>query len=924
MTRLEKVMEYVYRHTDCSAKKTVSAGNVALALSIQRSDASADLNRLFKIGQIAKVGKRPVLYYKVFDQIPNGIEKPDEMEQEDVFSSIIGSKGSIKAQIDLAKAAVVYPPKGLHTLIFGESGVGKNLLAEAMWRYAKHCWGKNRSNAKPIPFVTFCCADYADNAQLLMAQLFGYVKGAFTGASEDHEGIVDRAEGGILFLDEIHRLPPTGQELLFMLVDKGVYRRLGETREDRRANLMIIGATSEDVNGSLLMTFRRRIPVTIALPRISERPVSERVHLILHFVRQESIRLGVPIQVTGQTLETFASYDCPANIGELRNDILLCCAKSYLSWSACRSSLLTVEVQHIPQRVFSMIKAQTVLDEKINRLYQMGVLVEPEGEPFRQELSDDYDLHVNFYSFIDRKMDGYKQMQLSDTEIERRVGCDLEKYFNSVAQVFSKSEESSIPISIIDAKIWEAAQNFLAKAAVLLGRSYGRNTLAALAWHLQECKERIGAGRTIYHPKLASIQNNCQEEFRVATENKKLLEDAIVSRISSDELGFITMFLRSGSEKSVLPKPGILLVAHGRCTAQSMAEVANNLLGTDHIKAYDIPLNRSNAQTVEDLKKIIPALDEGCGVILLVDMGFLVMMGSMLARETGVLIKVIANMTTALILEVGRRALTTDDNLSQLVENSYKAYNEYTQTLDRQSYDSAAVKPQRGVVLLVCTSGAGVAEKLRDILLEQIPCIRDHELVTIGTSEDIVAKAGAFGSRLRLIVGSMDPQLEIAPFVHVSELFSEGGLQKITAYLQTIPDSVRPAAARSRIKSYGDLLARLGEVLNKFVKHLSAKKVGVCCSDLIEKLSTSFYGGKMEQDEVVRIYLHAACMFDRIHAKEALREPDWGAKFKAERHEEFRRFRRIANESGAALFLEVPDGEICYFLSILPESSENK
>ena len=75
--------------------------------------------------------------------------------------------------------------------------------------------------------------------------MFGYVKGAFTGATEEHEGVLDRAQGGILFLDEIHRLPPTGQELLFILIDKGFYRRLGETKTEHKSNVMIIGATSE-------------------------------------------------------------------------------------------------------------------------------------------------------------------------------------------------------------------------------------------------------------------------------------------------------------------------------------------------------------------------------------------------------------------------------------------------------------------------------------------------------------------------------------------------------------------------------------------------------------------------------------------------------------------------------------------------------
>lgn len=69
-------------------------------------------------------------------------------------------------------------------------------------------------------------------------------------------------------------------------------------------------------------------------------------------------------------------------------------------------------------------------------------------------------------------------------------------------------------------------------------------------------------------------------------------------------------------------KIGILVVAHGRSTAQNLAEVTNNLLGTEHIKAYNIPLNQNNTKTISDLTRAIKKIDNGKGVVLLVDMGF--------------------------------------------------------------------------------------------------------------------------------------------------------------------------------------------------------------------------------------------------------------------------------------------------------------
>lgn len=120
-------------------------------------------------------------------------------------------------------------------------------------------------------------------------QLFGYKKGAFTGAIEDKAGLVEKANGSILFLDEVHRLPPEGQEMLFYLIDKGRFRRLGDELE-RNVQVTIILATTESPDSVLLTTFRRRIPMVVELPDLNSRPLEERLDLIKYFFNKESCR----------------------------------------------------------------------------------------------------------------------------------------------------------------------------------------------------------------------------------------------------------------------------------------------------------------------------------------------------------------------------------------------------------------------------------------------------------------------------------------------------------------------------------------------------------------------------------------------------------------------------------------------------------
>ncbi|MCZ4370123.1 sigma 54-interacting transcriptional regulator [Enterococcus lactis] len=131
-----------------------------------------------------------------------------------------------------------------------------------------------------------------------MSQLFGYCKGAFTGAEEDHEGLIEKADGGILFLDEIHRLTPEGQEMLFYFIDHGQFNRLGENGFARSANVLIVCATTEDPSSTLLKTFLRRIPMNITIPNLNERSFKERVELIKFLFNAEANRVKKHLSLT--------------------------------------------------------------------------------------------------------------------------------------------------------------------------------------------------------------------------------------------------------------------------------------------------------------------------------------------------------------------------------------------------------------------------------------------------------------------------------------------------------------------------------------------------------------------------------------------------------------------------------------------------
>nr|WP_243177734.1 sigma-54-dependent transcriptional regulator [Clostridium hominis] len=351
--------------------ESFTATGIGEKLNLSRSSISLELNKLSKDGKLIYIKSRPVIFFdkKLFNEkfsvnikkdkfnslkeLVELIEKKriSEANRDDNEFGIIGLNGSLKKIADQGRAAILYPPNGLHILLLGSTGVGKSLFAEYLYKFAIKI-GRYTDKTK---FVVFNCADYANNPQLLMSHLFGHAKGAFTGADDNKKGLIEAADGGILFLDEVHRLPSEGQEMLFSIMDHGIYRRLGETVTNRKSNVLLITATTENVNSSLLKTFTRRIPVILRIPDIRERHLSEREELVKYFFNIEGKRINENIIIDREVIWCFMLYDCKGNIGELKSDIQKVCANAYHSYISKGDKAMKIGKKDIPQEMVNIL-----------------------------------------------------------------------------------------------------------------------------------------------------------------------------------------------------------------------------------------------------------------------------------------------------------------------------------------------------------------------------------------------------------------------------------------------------------------------------------------------------------------------------------------------------------------------------------------
>lgn len=512
MKRIDKIEKYLkemkWTIDELRDRQGLSTDEIARNLHLVRTNVSKELNELVRRNKVIKIKKRPVLYIhrdmieKILkDKISEEIIEVDDIKQlikeekeqkieMSPFDCLIGSETSLKNQIEQAKAAILYPPNGLHSLIIGQTGVGKTLFANIMFEYGK----KIKRFDDNAPFVAFNCADYYNNPQLLISQIFGHVKGAFTGADTEKDGLVEKANGGILFLDEIHRLPPEGQEMIFYFMDTGTYNKLGETERKRKANVLIIGATNEDINSHLLKTFMRRIPIIINIPSFEDRPCSDKVEMVRYLLSKEARRVNKKISITEDVVKALIGSVTYGNIGQLKSNIQLICARGFLNFMDKES--IDIDFKMLPSSIKEGLlnfrnKRKDI--EEISDLVNGKLIVTPNDDRTLISLNQDLsEPPFNLYKIIEDKISILKSEGMDEQSIKEFIATDIKIHLKGFYKKFedTKNKKEKL-LSVVDENILDFASEIKKFAENKLKRKYSDRFIYALGLHLSALFKRI-------------------------------------------------------------------------------------------------------------------------------------------------------------------------------------------------------------------------------------------------------------------------------------------------------------------------------------------------------------------------------------------------------------------------------------------------
>ena len=588
MQRIEKVLEALGMLYE-EKKQGITAEEIAYRLQSDRSNISRDLNRLHKEQRCYKEKTRPVRFFLFTCKRVPKTGVPKETPKMVDMDKFLKRNPSLFHQIEQGKAAILYPGDGMHMLLLGETGVGKSLFADLLHKYGI----QSGKLAEASPFIQFNCADYAHNPQLLMSQLFGHVKGAYTGTETNKTGLLEKANGGILFLDEIHRLPIEGQEMLFTYIDRGVFRRLGESEKDHHANVLIIGATTEKKD-TLLKTFIRRLPIIIDLPSLRERSIEERHQLFDIFVQQEVDQLGVPMYFSKNALKAFLHYKCELNIGQFKADIRIAFAKSYARFLAVKEDYLRVSSKDLPD----YIRAGLLSNAAHRQMWSKYEGTNRQAIQYLPSTATVTEVSVPSESTIYREMNTrYRELEqnkASAEEIQKAMEHDLKTYFKLTGekeQLFCNKENL---IALVPDNIIKELEKILRHVTIKTGKVVSDKVFQMMAIH-------------IYN---------------------------LVKRSQQDHV-----------------------IAHGSGIASALCDTANQLLNHEGAIGINARLDEEPQQVFERLVRYIKNHQITDDILLLVDMGSLTTFAGELEKLFPLKAKSIPLVSTMHVLEASRKAM---------------------------------------------------------------------------------------------------------------------------------------------------------------------------------------------------------------------------------------------------------------------------
>lgn len=875
---------------------------------IKRNTVSHYLSQLNEQEIIVKINTRPVYFlhkeafenqfyflsktvYSSLEELKK--EKPLFYKKNDFFSVLIGNSASLSRSIEQLKTAIYYPDNGLPVLLTGESGTGKSYMVKIIHQFCL----ANDLIEEEAPLVTLNCAQYANNPELLTSQLFGHVKGAYTGADEDRKGAFESAEGGILFLDEVHRLNAEGQEKLFTYLDQEIIYRMGESNKPRKVKTRLFFATTEDFSSSFLTTFIRRIPVQIELPALSERTQNERLEMIYDFLIKEQRKIKRPLLVSGQVLHLLKNGTYKGNIGELKNIVKVTTAQAF---SLQREEAeVKVAIHHLSPDFLSQAALNTsaVVEESVQ--IDESTTVEKliaQKNPDQQRIIHTYEkLLVEFSAHrsdlteaeesMKQEVDNLFDFLLFETDREQKQ--ELLLFMTQYIRDTLKQMESSYQITFNGNTVYAISYYLFQRSTV---RWQPEST--ELIRLIKEYKEKVAQ----------TYPTQFQYTERILT----LIQPKLDIEVADMDKILLTLYLnRLGvSRESTAAKA--IIVAHGYATASSIANVANKMLGKNIFESFDMPLDTTPQKIAEEIVDYSEKNDISNGLVILVDMGALKEIYEYFPQQLMAPIMIMNNVTTPLALAVGEN-IQKELSLSDVAIRSTSYLKQDWKLIYPQENKTKAL-------LTTCYTGIGTAKQISQLLEESLPAasplkVIPHDYRTLHNqkkAETVFSLYDVVG-----IIGTANPAVDEVPYLSLEELISGKGTQALSAWLKKIMTPKENEQFNNRlIRNFS-----LKKVIDS-VTILDTDKV-MSEIELFMRIFEELTEQQIANERKLALYVHISCLIERLIRNEGIENYSGGSVINQCQKEQLEKIKEAFSVIEKNYSVEIPDSELIYIHDII-------
>ncbi|WP_088049522.1 sigma 54-interacting transcriptional regulator [Virgibacillus dakarensis] len=833
-----------------------TANSMAEFFQVKRNTISQYLNQMVEEEKVIKINTRPVYFLSrftfekeffpvqmcMFDSLES-IKKQAE-NGNDIFDGLIGADGSLEKAIKQIKSSVFYPDGGLPLILCGPTGAGKSYTASLIYQYSV----EKGVLAKDAPFISFNCAQYANNPELLSSNLFGNVKGAFTGADKTTKGMLEAADGGILFLDEVHRLNEEGQEKLFTFLDQGVYRRMGETNGWHQADVRIIFATTLNLEGNFLKTFLRRIPIQITIPSLDERGDKEKIQFVYLFLIHEAQKINRPIHITSRALDALTKHNYSGNLGDLKNTIKYLIASSFAEDP--ESDRVSISLHDLPEKILRETIQPT--DHKFKQ--NSEIIIKPTAtlnQLFESRMSHTDDIKKTYETIL-RLFNDNQKRKLDKTILEQQVFNEILALFDKF--IFNSEKSTGVMMEVITVNVQEIIRylentnnvKFNGNSVFTMAHFLYYKGNAVIEWSSEQKK--------VINQIVHFAEENYQSECQLVTQFIKLLNNKLDVHMSRMDEAMLTFYLRSLSiEPANEQRVRAIILAHGYATASSIANVANRLLHKNIFEAFDMPLDTSVDDIVERVLHYVEHTDVSKGLVILVDMGSLKDIPSQFTKYMNGPLAIINNVSTQMALFVGEM-LGKGIYLEEMIDK-LKTSNETQYSIIYPD------KKKEKVIVTSCFTGMGTALQIQKLLEESIP--QDLEMKIIAHDYSRLEEFGYADALFQLydvlaIVGTADPGIREVDYISLEDLISGQGEGKLRKIFQSVIND-------DQIEEINNNLLRnfsIEQVIES-ITILDTEKILIHVEEFLNRLEM-LMNKRLPNDKKVALYVHTSCLVERL------------------------------------------------------------